>query len=152
MSDLGLSGKRVIVTGAAGGLGRGFAQGFAKAGAKVLVADINEEGAAQTAEDINDTGSDAYSSKVDVTNAASCQALADVAQAKLGGLDILVNNAAIYAGLERQNFEDLDETVWDKVMSVNVKGVWQMCRAMTPHLKASGAGAIINVASATVFL
>ena len=72
-----------------------------------------------------------------------------------GFFDIPVDNVygspILLDDMERQNFEDLDETVWDKVMSVNVKGVWQMCRAMTPLLKASGAGAIINVASATVF-
>ncbi len=68
----------------------------------------------------------------------------------MGGVDVLVNNAAMYGGLERRNFEDLDEDIWDKVMAVNVKGVWQMCRAFSPALRASK-GAIVNIASATVF-
>jgi NAD(P)-dependent dehydrogenase (short-subunit alcohol dehydrogenase family) len=69
----------------------------------------------------------------------------------MGGVDILVNNAAIYAGLERAPMEDLDEAVWDKVMAVNVKGVWQVSRALSPYLRKAGQGAIVNVASATVF-
>lgn len=151
MSDLGLETKRVLVTGAAGGLGRAFAEAFAKAGAQVIVADINEAGAGQTAAAICAAGGQAHGAKVDVTDAASCAALATFAFDTLGGLDVLVNNAAIYARLERKPFTEIDEDVWDKVMAVNVKGVWQMSRAVTPLLKQAGAGAIVNVASATVF-
>lgn len=146
MADLGLQGKRVVVTGAAGGLGRAFALGFAQAGAKVLAADVNADGIAETA---RLTGGHAQA--VDVTNAASCRELAVAAQRAMGGVDILVNNAAIYAGLARAPMEDLDEAVWDKVMAVNVKGVWQVSRALSPLLRATGAGAVVNVASATVF-
>ena len=151
MSELGLKEKRVLVTGAAGGLGRAFAEGFAEAGARVIAADLNEEGAQETARAINKTGGQAHGAKVDVTNAQSCAKLAEFAQDTLGGLDVLVNNAAIYAGLERKKFTEIDEDVWDKVMAVNVKGVWQMTRAVTPLMNAAGAGAIVNVASATVF-
>lgn len=151
MSELGLKEKRVLVTGAAGGLGRAFAEGFAEAGGRVIAADINEEGAQETARAISKTGGQAHGAKVDVTNAQSCAKLAEFAQDTLGGLDVLVNNAAIYAGLERKKFTEIDEDVWDKVMAVNVKGVWQMTRAVTPLMNAAGAGAIVNVASATVF-
>lgn len=151
MSQLGLKDKRVLVTGAAGGLGRAFAEGFAAAGARVIVADLNELGAQETVRAIKAAGGQAHAAKVDVTNAQSCAALADFAQRTLGGLDVLINNAAIYAGLERKTFTDIDEAVWDKVMAVNVKGVWQMTRAVTPLMKTAGAGAIVNVASATVF-
>lgn len=151
MADLELSGKRVVVTGAAGGLGRAFAEGFANAGAKVIVADINAEGASETACLIAASGQVAHGTTVDVTNAQSCRKLAEFARATLDGVDILVNNAAIYAGLERQNFEELDEAVWDNVMSVNVKGVWQMSRALTPLMRDAQGGSIVNVASATVF-
>jgi len=64
---------------------------------------------------------------------------------------VLINNAAIYAGLDRCNFEQIDESVWDNVMSVNVKGVWQMSKALTPLMREAGGGAIVNIASATVF-
>lgn len=146
MADLSLSGKRVVITGAAGGLGRAFAEGFAAAGAIVMAADVNAAGLAETA---HLTGGHAQT--VDVTSAASCTALAAAAQAKMGGVDILINNAAIYAGLERAPMEDLDEAVWDRVMAVNVKGLWQVSRALSPLLRQAGAGAIVNVASATVF-
>ena len=150
MIDLGLKDRRVIVTGAAGGLGRAFAEGFAAAGALVLAADVNEAGIAETVALIAKAGGVAHGQRVDVTDAASCAALAETASRTLGGADILVNNAAIYAGLERRPFEELDEAVWDKVMAVNVKGVWQVSRAMLPLMREAGGGAIVNVSSATV--
>lgn len=151
MRDLGLAGNRVIVTGAAGGLGRAFAQDFADAGARVLVADVNPDGLAETVELITKAGGEAVSAAVDVTDAASCRALVDKAVQAFGGLDTLVNNAALYGGLQRGPFEDLDPDVWDKVMAVNVKGVWQMSRAAAPVMRKAGQGSVINVASATVF-
>ena len=135
MSELGLKEKRVLVTGAAGGLGRAFAEGFAQAGARVIAADMNEAGVQETARAINDAGGDAHAVKVDVTDAQRCRALADFVRETLGGLDVLINNAAIYAGLERKSFTEIEEDVWDKVMAVNVKGVWQMTRAVTPLMK-----------------
>lgn len=150
VGDLGLAGKRVIVTGAAGGLGRGFALAFARAGATVLAADIQAEGVAETARLIGKAGGKALAGTVDVTSTTSCSALADTAMQQMGGLDVLVNNAALYAGLERRPFEAIEEAVWDKVMAVNIKGVWQATRAMTPLLKDAGGGSIVNIASATV--
>jgi NAD(P)-dependent dehydrogenase (short-subunit alcohol dehydrogenase family) len=147
MSGLDLAGKRVVVTGAAGGLGRAFAQAFAREGARVVAADINLIGAEETAALI---GTTAVAAQVDVTSQTSTIALAAAAVEHIGGIDILVNNAAIYAGLERKGFEQIDESVWDRVMAVNVKGPWQMTRAAAPHLRAAGGGAVINVSSATV--
>ena len=147
MSGLDLTGKRVVVTGAAGGLGRAFALAFAREGAHVLAADINSDGAAETAALIGTTG---HSAQVDVTSRASATALADHAAVVLGGVDVLVNNAAIYAGLERKGFEQIDEAVWDRVMAVNVKGPWAMTSAIAPLMRQAGAGAVINVSSATV--
>jgi NAD(P)-dependent dehydrogenase (short-subunit alcohol dehydrogenase family) len=145
MSGLALQGKRVVVTGAAGGLGRAFAQAFAAQGAWVMAADINAQGAAETAALFG-----GHAGAVDVTRSDSSMALAQTAVAAMGGIDILVNNAAIYAGLERCGFEDIDEAVWDRVMAVNVKGAWQMTRACAPHLREAGGGAVINISSATV--
>jgi NAD(P)-dependent dehydrogenase (short-subunit alcohol dehydrogenase family) len=146
MSKLGLEGKRVVVTGAATGLGRAFAVAFAEAGAKVLGVDMNEQGAAETAVLIK-----GLSSMCDITSFASCKAIVDLAEKNWGGIDVLVNNAALYGGLQRAPFADIEEDVWDKVMTVNVKGVWQMSRACAPAMKSSGGGSIINIASATVF-
>jgi NAD(P)-dependent dehydrogenase (short-subunit alcohol dehydrogenase family) len=150
MSGLDLKGKRVVVTGAAGGLGRAFALAFAGEGAHVLAADINETGVQETAALIKAAGGVAHSDKVDVTSRASTETLAATAAKAMGGIDVLVNNAAIYAGLERKGFEEIDEAVWDRVMAVNVKGPWAMTRAVAPHMRNSGQGAIINVSSATV--
>ena len=147
MTGLNLTGKRVIVTGAAGGLGRAFAEAFAREGARVVVADINLQGAEETAVRIGKT---AVAAQVDVTSQGSASALAALAADRMGGIDVLVNNAAIYAGLERKGFEQIDEAVWDRVMAVNVKGPWQMTRAVAPHLRAAGGGSVINVSSATV--
>ena len=147
MSGLDLAGKRVVVTGAAGGLGRAFAEAFAREGAGVVVADINLKGAEETAGAI---GAASVAAQVDVTSQASTTALAEFVAETLGGIDVLVNNAAIYAGLERKGFEAIDEAVWDRVMAVNVKGPWQMTRAVAPHLRKAGGGAVINVSSATV--
>lgn len=150
VSDLGLQGKGVIVTGAAGGLGRAFAQAFAGAGAHVLAADLNLAGAEETASLIRSNGGVADATAVDVTNTGSCQTLAAAAKDLLGRVDALINNAAMYGTLERKPFDQIDENVWDQVMAVNTKGVWQMTRAVAPLMKENG-GAIVNIASATVF-
>jgi NAD(P)-dependent dehydrogenase (short-subunit alcohol dehydrogenase family) len=147
VSDLGLDGKRVIVTGAAIGLGRAFALAFAKAGANVLAVDVNEDGAQETAA-VSDNISAA---RCDITSSQSCKAVADLAHDKWGGLDVLVNNAALYGTLQRKPFPEIDEDVWDQVMAVNVKGVWQASRHLAPLMKTAGGGSIINIASATVF-
>jgi NAD(P)-dependent dehydrogenase (short-subunit alcohol dehydrogenase family) len=150
MNSIQLPGKRVIVTGAAGGLGRGFAEAFAAAGAEVIAADIQLAGAEETVRLIVENGGKAHAFKVDVASEMSTRALVEAAEKRLGGVDALVNNAAIYAGLERKGFEAIAEAEWDRVMSVNVKGVWMMCKAVAPAMRRSGAGAIVNVSSATV--
>jgi NAD(P)-dependent dehydrogenase (short-subunit alcohol dehydrogenase family) len=147
VTNLGLEGKRVIVTGAATGLGRAFALAFAKAGAKVLAVDLNEVGAKETAALMGD----GLAARCDITSTQSCKALSDLAMEKWGGLDVLVNNAALYGMLQRKPFDEIEEDVWDKVMAVNVKGVWQASRHLAPLMKAAGGGSIINIASATVF-
>jgi NAD(P)-dependent dehydrogenase (short-subunit alcohol dehydrogenase family) len=151
VTDLGLTGKRVVVSGAAGGLGRAFALAFAGAGAVVLAADLNDVGCTETAQLIEAAGGTGHAARVDVSDTASAQALAETARTTMGGVDVLINNAALYGTLERRAFEEINEDAWDAVMRVNIKGVWQMCRAFSPLLRASGTGAIINVASATVF-
>ena len=147
MGDISLTGKRVIVTGAGGGLGRAFAQAFAGVGARVIAADINRAGAEETAALI---GEGCIAATLDVTQQASCKAVVARAEAELGGVDVLINNAALYAGLQRAPFEEIDEAIWDRVMAVNIKGVWQMTRAVSPLMRAQKGGSIVNIASATV--
>jgi NAD(P)-dependent dehydrogenase (short-subunit alcohol dehydrogenase family) len=147
VTNLGLDGKRVIVTGAAIGLGRAFAHAFAKAGAKVLAVDVNEEGVQETASLMDGIST----ARCDITTSQSCEALAALAFEKWGGLDVLINNAALYGTLQRKPFAEIDEDVWDRVMAVNVKGVWQASRHLAPLMKTASGGSIINIASATVF-
>lgn len=141
-----LKDKVVIVTGAGGGLGKAFANAFAAEGAKVAIADINQEGAEQTAKEIS--GSIAI--KVDVTSEASVKAMAEKVVEHFGRIDVLVNNAAIYAGIQRKPFYELSEKEWDLVMNVNLKGTWMASKAIFPFMKAQGGGKIINISSATV--
>ena len=150
MSAIRLPGKRVVVTGAAGGLGRAFAQAFAAAGAEVVAADIRFDEVEQTARLITASGGRAHAAEVDVASEASTSALARLAVEQMGGVDALVNNAAIYAGLERTSFEAIPVSEWDRVMRVNITGVWMMSKAIAPVMRRAGAGAIINVSSATV--
>ncbi len=141
--------RTVIVTGAAGGLGRAFAEAFARQGDLVVVADIDEAGAQRTASDLVDAGLRSVGAGVDVTQADSAAALAALAAAAGDGeIDVVVNNAAIYATLTRSPFEHIDEAEWDRVMAVNLKGPWQITRACAPLLAEEAR--IVNVSSATV--
>lgn len=150
MTDNRFSGKTVIITGAGGGLGRTFALAFAAAGANVVAADINRAGAEETAAMINAEGGGAIGVAVDVTDRASLDALVAAATGWQGRIDVLVNNAAIYAGLQRRGFEDIPDAEWDRVMAVNVKGAWLATRAVAPTMRAQKSGAVVNVSSATV--
>jgi NAD(P)-dependent dehydrogenase (short-subunit alcohol dehydrogenase family) len=143
--------QTAIITGAAGGLGRAFALAFAEHGAAVAAADINLEGAQETAALIQTRGGSARAMQVNVADEASTQALAHEVADAFGQIDILVNNAALYAGLARKPFYELDADVWDRVMAVNLKGVWLCAKAVFPYMKQQGRGKIINLASATVF-
>jgi NAD(P)-dependent dehydrogenase (short-subunit alcohol dehydrogenase family) len=137
---------RVLVTGAGRGLGRAFALAFGARGDVVAAADLDEDAALQTAEL---AAGGAIGLRLDVADALSVgHAVADAA-AQLGGIDVLVNNAALYAGLTRGPFHELDEHDWDRVMAVNVKGTWLCARACVPVMVQAGGGAIVNIASTT---
>lgn len=142
--------KVVLITGAGGGLGRTFALAFAAEGAAVLAADLNETGARETAELITAQGGSALGFGVDVTKAASLDALVSNVRSWRGRIDVLVNNAAIYAGLKRKGFEQIAEDEWDRVMAVNVKGAWMATKAVAPVMRVQKSGAIVNISSATV--
>ncbi|KIC47876.1 SDR family oxidoreductase [Tateyamaria sp. ANG-S1] len=135
-----LKGKTAIVTGGASGFGEGIARAFASEGARVLVADINADGAEAIASDI-----DGVAAQVDVSNAASVASLAKHALSTFGHIDILVNNAGITH--LPQAMEDVTEEEFDRVLAVNAKSVYLTARHLVPHFKARQAGAILNVAS-----
>lgn len=140
-----LEDKVVIITGAARGLGRAYAEAMAAQGASILACDIND--CSDTVAAITASGGRAHATITDIANMQSCIAMADTAIAEFGHIDVLVNNAALYAGLKGARFENLDEDQWDAVMNINVKGVWQCCKAVVQHLRDAGGGSIINVSS-----
>jgi 3-oxoacyl-[acyl-carrier protein] reductase len=146
-----LEGKVAIVTGAARGLGRAYAEALASVGAAVVAADIND--CDDTVAAIEAAGGQAIASALDVSDSDSCAAMAALAAQTFGRIDILINNAALYAGLRGARFENLDEHQWDQVMQVNIKGTWLASRAVVGCMRESGdGGSIINIASlAAVF-
>jgi NAD(P)-dependent dehydrogenase (short-subunit alcohol dehydrogenase family) len=145
---LTLEGKVALVTGAGRGLGRAFGLALAEAGARLAATDVDEAAAAETAEL---AGGEAFGVQVDVGDKASVAAMVDAVTNRFGGVDVLVNNAALYAGLHRAPFHELDEDEWDRVMRVNLKGAWLCASACLPAMRDRGGGSIINIASATVF-
>lgn len=141
-----LTDKVVVITGAAGGLGKAFALAFAEQGAKIAVCDKNIQGAIETAGEIKG----AIAIEVDVANEQSTQRMAQQVMDAFGRIDVLVNNAAIYATIQRKPFFEITEAEWDLVMNVNLKGVWMVSKAVFPFMKNNGSGKIINISSATV--
>jgi NAD(P)-dependent dehydrogenase (short-subunit alcohol dehydrogenase family) len=136
-----LAGKIAVVTGAASGIGRAVANRLAADGAKIVIGDRNADGVREAAEAI---GPSASALALDVADESSCQAIIDHAVAQHGGLDILCNIAGV---LDFGRFEDVDRTRWDRVISVNLTGVYHMCRAAMPRL-VERRGNIVNMASA----
>jgi len=139
-----LEGQVAIITGGAGGLGLAYARRFLEEGARVLIADIVDPTTAA------ERSGEVHAVRVDVASARSVEAMVGAAVKRFGRVDILVNNAALFAGLVPTPFEQIEEDAWDRLMAVNVKGVWLCCRAVAPVMKGQGAGRIINVASAIV--
>ncbi|MFG2562167.1 SDR family NAD(P)-dependent oxidoreductase [Streptomyces sp. NPDC048496] len=142
--------RTVLVTGAAGGLGRAFALGFADRGYRVAACDLDPDGAEETARLVEAAGADAWHGRADVTDPASTvAAAARVAEFGGGTIDVLVNNAAVYGTVTRSPLERIDPAEWDLVMAVNLKGPWLMTRAVSPHLPEGGR--VVNLSSATVY-
>ena len=149
MTDFGLAEKVAIVTGGAGGLGRAFASAFLQAGARVTIADIDEGGACAAAAAIGPGAKRCIPHAVDITDEASVAGMAARTLDAFGGIDILVNNAALYGAAYRKPFFDISAAEWDRVLAVNLKGAFLCSKAVYPHMRSRG-GKIINVASASV--
>ena len=137
--------KVVIVTGAARGLGQEYARHFARLGAKVAINDLRD--CSETLKIIEQEGSAGIATKTDVTSAESTADMAAAVVAQFGRIDVLVNNAALYGSLTFAPFHKLDEAEWDAVMNVNVKGIWQCCKAVLPAMKQQDGGSIVNITS-----
>ncbi|MNI27442.1 3-oxoacyl-[acyl-carrier-protein] reductase FabG [compost metagenome] len=143
-----LEGRRVLVTGGARGLGYAFAQAIGRAGAQVVIADILAERVQQSAAELVAEGLSVHGVTVDLAQPDSIDACIAETTRLLGGLDGLVNNASI-TNSGGKTCEELTLDTWDQVMQVNVRGTWLMTKACLPALRASGQGAIVNLASDT---
>lgn len=146
--NLLLAGRRVLVTGGARGLGYAFAQAIGRAGARVVIADVLEQRVQQAAQQLRAEDLDVQAVSLDLAAPASIDACIETTLSLLGGLDGLVNNASI-TNSGGKGCEELSIDTWDQVMQVNVRGTWLMTRACLPALRASGHGAIVNLASDT---
>jgi NAD(P)-dependent dehydrogenase (short-subunit alcohol dehydrogenase family) len=144
-----LKDKVVIVTGAARGIGKVLSKGIAAEGAKVVLSDILD--GEEAAGEIRESGGEAVFVQADVSSAEKTLAVAKTAHEKFGRIDGLVNNAAFHAELKYIPFDQIDEEEWDRVFAVNVKGTWQMTKAVYPYMKEQGSGKIINIGSSTPF-
>jgi NAD(P)-dependent dehydrogenase (short-subunit alcohol dehydrogenase family) len=144
-----LDGRVAIVTGGAKGIGRFYSQALAAEGARVMIADI-ADGSGLAAEIAQTCGANSVTSAtVDVSDEASVTELVGTTVARFGRIDILVNNAALFAPLQEQPFAEIDAALWDRVMAVNVRGIFLMAKHVAPHMIARRYGKIINIGSGT---
>jgi 3-oxoacyl-[acyl-carrier protein] reductase len=144
-----LTGKVAIITGAGGALGAGIARGLAQAGAAVALVDVKGEAAEEVADQIRQDGRQAMAHRCDVSHAAEVATMVQQTQKGFGGVDILVNNAAIYP---YRAWTEIVETEWDRVFAVNIKGYYLCARAVYETMKIRGGGKIVNISSVTFFL
>ncbi|TMA13614.1 MAG: 3-oxoacyl-ACP reductase FabG [Deltaproteobacteria bacterium] len=145
-----LKDKVAIVTGGGVGIGRAYSLGLAKEGARVAVADIQEDEARKVAAEIKRLDGEAFAVPVDVTSPEKTQAMADETVKRYGRIDVLVNNAGLYTVLKKKPFTEIDPEEWDRVMAVNVKGLFLCTKAVHPVMKKQKKGKIINISSGTV--
>lgn len=146
-----LKDRVAIVTGGGRGIGRAYSLRLAAEGAAVVIADIAIDDARQTVSDIEEQGGRALAIRMDVSDPESVERCMKEAAEHFGGIDILVNNAAMFANLTRKSFLEIDLDEWDRVMAVNLRGPFLCARAAFPYMKQRGKGKIINIASGSIF-
>src|SRR5215204_1410667 len=141
-----LDGKVALISGAGSGMGRVAALMFAREGARVVAADLDERAGQETESLAHDEGLDVRFVRSDVSREAYCQAMVAFAEETFGRLDVLYNNAGIFPEADHSVI-DTEEAVWDKVLAVNVKGVYLSCKYGIPAMQRAGGGSIVNIAS-----
>jgi NAD(P)-dependent dehydrogenase (short-subunit alcohol dehydrogenase family) len=148
--DFSVEGRVVIITGAAQGIGRELARQFAAAGAVSVVADLNIDKAEAVVKEIQNAGGRGLAAEVDVSDESSVSAMVDTVIEKLGRVDVLINNASIFATLEKAPFDEIPVAQWERVLKVNITGTYLCVRAVAAHMRKAGFGRIINVSSDSV--
>ena len=145
--------KVIIVTGGAHGIGRVYCEGLAEEGARVVVADIDGQGAESLARTLGEKGKDAIAVSADVSEPMDTEHMAQAAVDRFGHIDGLINNAAVFQrpAMSRVPFELIPVDEWDRLMAVNLRGIFLCCRAVVPYMKERRSGKIINISSGTVF-
>lgn len=143
-----LTNKTAVITGAAQGIGATFARAFAAEGANVVSADILDS--VDVVSEIRAAGGNAIGVKTDITNQDSVSAMLAQTEAEFGPVEILLNNAAIFANLQLKPLTELSEVEWDAMMRVNVKGLWLVTKTVLSSMRKVGRGKIINISSGTV--
>jgi NAD(P)-dependent dehydrogenase (short-subunit alcohol dehydrogenase family) len=149
--DFSLTGKVAIVTGAAGGIGEAYARALAEAGASVVAGDLQAAAVEEVAARLAADGLRVVAQEVDITSEDSAAALAEAAKREFGGIDVLVNNAALMMGIPREPLAEFPIEWWDRVMKVNVTGALICAQACVPSMIERGGGSIINQSSAGAF-
>jgi len=145
-----LTGRTVIVTGGAVGIGKVYSKALGEVGANVVIADITDNEGGQLRGAIEDAGGNAIYVSTDVSHMAACTALAEKTLETFGAIDGLINNAALYSAIpKRDDWTTIPEDEWDQLMAVNLKGLFNCCKAATPAMKKQGSGKIINISSST---
>lgn len=145
-----VEGRVVIVTGGGTGIGRAYAKHFADQGAIPVIAEINGQAGANVAKEIRADGGRALAVQTDVSDETSVAEMIAMAINEYGGIDVLINNAAIFSTVTRSRFEDISRDDWTKTLDVNVIGSWICAKLVVPHMEAGGYGRIINISSSTV--
>src|SRR6266508_1790367 len=148
-----LDGKVVIVTGGGHGIGKAYCLGIAREGGTAVVADIDDTAADGVAKAIIDSGGKALGLKVDVSDFTSCEVMAKKTLDAYGKIDGLVNNAAIFMSVpaEKGSFQTVTEAEWDRIMAVNVKGLWLCAKSVVPAMQQRKQGSIVNISSNMAF-
>ena len=148
--DFGVTDRVVLITGAGQGIGRELARQFAAAGAIPVIADLSLDNAQSVQAEIEAAGGRSMSAQVNVSDPAKVEALVAAVVARFGRIDVLINNAGIFASLEKRKFELIPQAEWDLVMRVNINGAMICARSVAPVMRKAGWGRIINISSDAV--
>jgi 3-oxoacyl-[acyl-carrier protein] reductase len=146
-----LTGRTVIITGGGKGIGKVYSQEFAKGGARVVAADIDGAAATSVVKTLTAEGLEAVALTVDISSEESTKAMAQAALDRFGSIDVLINNASLMSVLPRRSWVDISVEEWDRVMAVNLRGMFLSCRAVFPSMKARRRGKIVNISSSRVW-